>query len=209
MQEIINEYRRRVKMLEHGEYSVKAIPGELNTILELVKQLPLFVPAWFSEAEINRYEDEEEMIADLPKLAAKCYNKGKNEGAILTPDIVTRRIVTNIADMHNARQCIIASVSGADFVDAEPLSVPVMLIYPCRFNSLQLKWITGKLSGSRTLMLELEGSGVPEEDIRQNDVAQLEFLIARWEIEKEPAVKDNQMREIVAHFNALLGGEVV
>ena len=94
------------------------------------------------------------------------------------------------------------SIKEKDHFDAE------LILSPQRLQSLQLAEISKRLTvGSYVLLLYPDGTEALPGAIRTNDKNQLEFLLARWEIEREEGANRLRYQELVAQFQAMIGGD--
>lgn len=195
---------------------------QLRAAVGIAAQLPAVIPDWLSEAEIEYYEDTDKMLANLQKVIDVVYNKS-NPVCVMSPDLFLARTGHEKAGRHyqsaiyTAPRGIRADAAALNnltviFIQVEremprELSISasaVILLCPKRFNSTQLEWI-GKYirDGSKIMLLETDKTDDLASVVRENDKRALEFMAARWELEKDKAARDSQIADILSHLEAM------
>lgn len=203
MPDITAAFERCLEVLEAG--AAPDMGKCLPEAIQMASKLPLHLPIWLDETEMHSYEDTESLMAQLPNNVEGWYT-GKNRTIVLlTPDLVTKRMIQEAigdADHYHVYHVTQYVLPSTDFYG-------YVLIKPCRFHSLQLSRISEVVTAeSRIAVLNTESASLGE-CIRENDLQQLEFLSARWEIEQSLDKKQERLREITEVLRAMAGGVAV
>ena len=208
--DILKEFRERVSHLENSGYPHGQSKELAEYCLRTANDLALKLPEWLAGAENRRFEDVEEMMSALPQVLCEWYNNIHIPVYILTPDVVLT---------HNSRQTLEGQVTENMLADIIYVKADgsikekdhfdaALILSPQRLQSLQLAEISKRLTvGSYVLLLDPDGTEDLPGAIRKNDKNQLEFLLARWEIEREEGAKRLRYQELVAQFQAMIGGD--
>ena len=210
--DVFATYLTCISELEKGEdeYSAGQVQHMLENCRDMACNLPANLPKWLTTATTNRFSDFEEMISALPQIVRQWYNHNNIPIYVFTPDAALTRMGAQVLEEglsreEDAARFVYVKSDGAIPLE-ENLAVCAIMLCPSRFHSQQLAELSQRFSVSAIIALDLDEAEDLADAVRKNDIGQLGFLLARWEIESAPVVKKKRLLELLNQLGAMAGG---